>query len=307
MNILDNQKIKLLSFGEVLWDIINGQAYIGGAPFNLAAHASRCGLESYLLTRVGTDELGNRVLVEMDRLNVFRQYVQNDHKHPTGTVTVSLSASGQPSYVIHENVAWDCIDVNNNILSALVSECFDVICFGTLAQRKTIVRKSLVKVLEQLKDVPAFFDVNLRQNYYSLELLVAGLKRTTILKLNDAEVLVLSDLIFGRKMSGPEFVQILQKEFPVQVVLLTMGEKGCLVAEKGTVETLEGHRVKVADTVGAGDAFSAAFLAGWLRGKTAVEAAEMGNMLGAFVASRSGAIPEYSEEIQNNLGLMARK
>jgi len=116
--------------------------------------------------------------------------------------------------------------------------------------------------------------VNLRQNYYSRELLVTGLKRTAILKLNDTETTVLSDLIFGRKLSGTEFARILQKEFPVQVVLITMGEKGCLVAEKGTIETLKGHKVKVADAVGAGDAFSAAFLAGWLRGKTAVEAAE---------------------------------
>jgi len=115
----NNRKIKLLSFGEVLWDIINGQAYIGGAPFNLAAHASRCGLESYLLTCVGTDDLGNRALIEMDRLNVSGKYVQKDSKHPTGTVTVSLSADGQPSYTIHKNVAWDFIEVNKSILSAL--------------------------------------------------------------------------------------------------------------------------------------------------------------------------------------------
>ena len=295
--------VKLLSFGEVLWDIIEDRAHIGGAAFNLAAHVKRCGLESYLITSVGMDDLGHGILKEIDRLKVSRKYVQTDSKHSTGTVTVKLSATGQPSYTIHTDVAWDFIDVRNSVVSDLVSENFTVICFGTLVQRGKTSRKSLLNVLESMKNVPAFYDVNLRQSYYSRELIAGGLKRATVLKLNDGEVAVLSDLLYGRRMREAEFVQTLQGEYPVKVVLITMGDKGCIVAENGRVEKCSGRRVKVVDTVGAGDAFSAAFLANWLSGKTAVEAAEKGNILGAYVASKNGAIPDYDDEIRNALGL----
>ena len=295
--------IKLLSFGEVLWDIIDDQAYIGGAPFNLAAHASRCGLDAYLLTRVGADDLGRRALAEIDRMNVHRQYVQTDQRHPTGTVTVRLSADGQPSYDIHQNVAWDFIDMRKDALAGLVAANFKVVCFGSLAQREAASRASLMNVLEGLKGVPVFFDVNLRQNCYSRELLMASMARATILKLNDSEVKILADLLFGRNMTATEFAQAMQDKFPVRVILITMGEQGCAIIEGGAVEICPVRPVAVADAVGAGDAFSAAFLAGWLRGKTAIEAAEMGNLLGAFVASRRGAIPDYEDEIRSRLGL----
>jgi fructokinase len=300
-------KVRLLSFGEVLWDIIEDRSHIGGAAFNLAAHAGRCGLESYLFTSVGADDLGRGILKEMDRLNVSRKYVQTDGKHPTGTVTVKLSATGQPSYMIHKDVAWDFIEARNGVVRGMAAENFNVICFGTLVQREKTSRESLVNVLESLKNIPAFYDVNLRQNYYSRELLMAGLKRTTVLKLNDGEVTVLSDLIFGKNMKEADFVKALLNEYPIKIILVTMGEKGCLVAEKGKVEMLGGHKVKVADTVGAGDAFSAAFLANWLQGKSAVEAAAMGNILGAYVASRSGAIPDYDVGIRELLGLGKEK
>jgi len=296
-------QIKLLSFGEVLWDIIDGQAYIGGAPFNLAAHASQCGLDAYLLSRVGADDLGRRARAEIDRMNVHRQYVQTDHQYPTSTVTVRLSANGHPAYVIHQNVAWDFVDVRKDMLAGLVAENFHVVCFGSLAQRAAVPRASLMRVLEKLKGVPTFFDVNLRQNYYSRELLMASLQHTTILKLNDSEVKIIADLLFGRNMTATEFARAVQGKFPVRVILITMGAKGCAVTEDGAVEICPVHQVAVADTVGAGDAFSAAFLAGWLRGKTAIEAAATGNLLGAFVASHRGAIPDYDNEIRSRLGL----
>ena len=299
--------IKLLSFGEVLWDIIDDRPYIGGASFNLAAHAARCGLDAYLLTCVGADDLGRRALAEIDRMNVRRQYIQTDHQHPTGTVTVKLSADGQPAYVIHKNVAWDSINVRKDMLAGLVAENFNVVCFGSLAQREAVSRASLMSVLEELKGVPTFFDVNLRQKYYSRELLMASLPYATILKLNDSEVKIIADLLFGRIMTPTALARAMQDKFPVRVILITMGAQGCAVIEGGAVEICPVHQVAVADTVGAGDAFSAAFLAGWLRGKTAIEAATMGNLLGAFVASRSGAIPDYDDEIRSRFSLKHRK
>lgn len=301
--LVKSEQVKFLAFGEVLWDIIDDQAYIGGAPFNLAAHASRCGLDAYLLSCVGADDLGRRALAEIDRMNVHRQYVQTDHQHPTSTVTVRLSTDGQPSYVIHPNVAWDFVDVRKEMLAGLVAENFKVVCFGSLAQRTAVSRASLMSVLGALKGVATFFDVNLRQNYYSREVLMASLQHATILKLNDGEVKIIADLLFGRHMTAAEFARAMQGKFPVRVILITMGAQGCAVSEGGALEICPVNQVAVADTVGAGDAFSAAFLSGWLRGKTAMEAAAMGNLLGAFVASHRGAIPDYDNAIRNSLGL----
>jgi len=297
------ERIKLLSFGEVLWDIIDDQAYIGGAPFNLAAHAARCGLDAYLLSCVGADDLGRRARAEIDRMHVRSPYVQTDSQHPTGTVTVRLSAGGQPSYVIHPDAAWDFVEIRKDLLDSLAAENFKVVCFGSLAQRGAVSRASLMSVLEELEGVVTFFDVNLRLNYYSRELLMACLPRATVLKLNDSEVEVIADLLFNRKMTAAEFAQAMQGRFSVRVILITMGAQGCAVAEGGAFEICPVRPVAVVDTVGAGDAFSAAFLAGWLRGKTAIEAAAMGNLLGAFVASRRGAIPDYDNEIRSLLGL----
>ncbi len=286
------EKPKLLSFGEVLWDRIDGQDHLGGAPFNLAAHAVRCGTDACLLTAVGRDELGDRILEEMDRLGVRRNYVQRDPDHPTGTVTVELSAGGQPSYRIHRGVAWDYIAVHPEMLASLAAERFAAVCFGTLAQREPTSRATLEKVLEALPGVPAFFDVNLRQDYFSADLIRRGLQRATILKLNDSEVRTVSELIFRRAWSLEDFCRAVQQAFAVRVVLVTLGEKGCLAGEGGHAQICPGRAVEVADAVGAGDAFSAAFLAEWLRGKPVAEAAAAGNRRGAWVASRRGAIPE---------------
>ncbi len=298
-----NRKLKLLSFGEILWDIIDGRTYIGGAPFNLAAHAARCGIDSYLLTRIGTDELGQRALDEIARMEVDGKYVQTDARRPTGTVTVSVAAGGQPSYIIHNDVAWDFIDVQKRTAAQLAAERFDVVCFGTLAQRGAVSRASLVNVLKALKGVPVFYDVNLRQDYYSRKLILEGLKSAMILKLNDTEVTALSELIFEKRLKPDEFIKALPNEFPVKIVLVTMGARGCFAAENGHAQMVSGRQVEVADTVGAGDAFSAAFLASWLRGRTVMKSVEMGNVLGAFVASHSGAIPDYDAKIRRCIEL----
>ena len=294
----------LLSFGELLWDCYQDQAHIGGAPFNLAAHAVRCGLEAHLISRVGTDDLGRRALAEAHRLGVGAECVQVDAQQPTGTVTVQLSSAGQPSYTIHAPVAWDFIAADEAMLATLRSWQVDAICFGTLAQRNPVARKSLWQVLETFPAVPAFFDVNLRQHFFSREMIEQGLRRTNVLKLNDDEVTVLSNLLFHAPLKAADFVREMIEQFPVQIVLVTRGERGCLVFERaGQVTEIPGRPVKVADAVGAGDAFSAAFLAFWLRGRTPAEAAQRANELGAFVASQRGAVPDYTADIRARLGL----
>ena len=294
----------VLSFGELLWDLFQDQAHIGGAPFNLAAHAVRCGLTAQLVSQVGNDELGRRALAEARRLEVGTECVQVDAEHSTGTVTVQLSPDGQPAYTIHAPVAWDFITADETLLAQLRGRRVDAICFGTLAQRNSVARTSLRRVLEVFPAVPTFFDVNLRQQFFSRAVIEDGLKRAAILKLNDAEVDILGELLFSMRLDASCFVRQIMARFPVQIILVTRGARGCLVFERGREATeISGPPVEVADAVGAGDAFSAAFLSFWLRGYTVVEAAQIANELGAFVVSRRGAIPDYTANIRVRLGL----
>ena len=291
----------IVSFGEMLWDLFQDQAHIGGAPFNLAAHAVRCGMAAQLISRVGTDELGRHALAEAARLDVGTGGVQVDAAHPTGTVTVRLSPEGQPTYTIHAPVAWDFIVADAAMLHSLQKRRLGVICFGTLAQRHAVTRASLQQLWQTFPAVPGFFDVNLRQNFYSRALVDEGLQHAAVLKLNDGEAAVLSELLLGRHLPGREFARELLSHYPVHIVLLTLGARGCIVVDRTGATEVAGRAVNVADAVGAGDAFSAAFLAFWLRGRSSLEAAIMANELGAFVASRRGAVPDYTVEIQHKL------
>lgn len=360
--------LRLLSFGELLWDIFssgdqpgsddpsNGAAnrveHIGGAAFNLAANAALCGFEAQLLSRVGTDDLGQRALEAAKQLKVNgvnrdgADTIQTDPDHPTGTVTVTLGPAGQPTYVIHAPVAWDFIAANAETLAKLTATPFDVICFGTLAQRSEVSRHTLQQLLTLLPARHRFFDVNLRQHYYSHEIVEHGLRHATIIKLNDEELPTLSTLLYSETYASKEeqeleFARHLLRDYPqLHIVLVTKGADGCLVVERkpdntdktGTEENTEentekspvedsevedsevedsegrtgGYTVirvpgipvdpaKIADTVGAGDAFSAAFLASLLSGHSAAEAARAGNERGAYIVTIRGAIPPVED------------
>jgi fructokinase len=288
--------LDLVAFGEILWDVIDGEAHIGGAPFNLAAHAARFGLWAAAVSRVGDDALGRAALGEMARLRVDARWVTTDLQHPTGTVTVALSG-GQPSYTIHEGVAWDFIGDSDAALQSLAAERPRAFCFGTLAQRREVSRRTLGLLLDAFRDAVVFYDVNLRQSYWSAPLVEAGLERATLVKVNDDEARALGGLMFGGACDPEAFARAVLGRHPARAVIVTLGADGCLVCERGK-EALRcpGVKVDVVDAVGAGDAFSAAFLAAWLRGSSAAEAAAAGNARGAWVASRRGAVPEEERQ-----------
>jgi len=284
--------LDLVAFGEILWDVIDGTAHIGGAPFNLAAHAVRCGLRAAAVSCVGRDGLGRAALDEMDRLGVDRRWTGVDDGFPTGTVTVTLK-EGQPSYVIHERVAWDHIRLSEESRRSLAAQHPRALCFGTLAQRSPVSRQTLAQVLDPLKEAVTFYDVNLRQSYWSGPLVEAGLARATLVKVNGDEARVLGALLFEGACAPEAFAQAVLARHAARAVIVTLGADGCLVCERGKdVVRCPGIPVEVADAVGAGDAFSAAFLAAWLTGATAAEAAEAGNRRGAWVASRRGSVPD---------------
>lgn len=288
--------LDLVAFGEILWDVIDGEAHIGGAPFNLAAHAARCGLKAAAVSRVGDDALGRAALEEMARLRVDGRWTSSDPVHPTGTVTVSLR-NGQPNYTIHEGVAWDFIGLDEDGLDALAAERPRAFCFGTLAQRSEVSRRTLDRLLDRFAFTEVFYDVNLRQTFWSGERVEAGLARATLVKVNDDEARILGGLLFGGACEPEAFARALLARHPVRAVVVTEGADGCVVCarDREAVRCL-GVKVDVVDTVGAGDAFSAAFLAAWLAGASAAEAAAAGNARGAWVASRRGAVPAEERE-----------
>ena len=277
----------VVAFGEILWDVIDGVPHLGGAPFNFAAHAARCGMKSAVVSAVGDDELGRRALAEAERLGVDVSMVGVHPTLPTGTVNVTL-ADGIPSYEIVHPVAWDEI-TGGRLASAAVLAREDTrppraFYFGTLAQRSPVSAATLGSLLDACASSLVFFDVNLRQDYWSVELVERGLAFTDVLKVNDDEMRTLGfapESLFAR--------------FPrLKTVVETRGAAGCRVTSR-TGEAFDSSAISdgpVVDTIGAGDSFSAAFLAAVLRGENLASAAEAGNRLAGKVAARAGAIPE---------------
>jgi fructokinase len=290
--------MKALFFGEILWDIIEGKAYLGGAPFNVAAHIAKCGAYSYIISRLGKDDLGKKAMEEIKKLPVDPSLVQWDEHHPTGTVDVFLE-QGQPDYTIHENVAYDFIETGA-LKSALPSATLDCFYFGTLAQRNDISRHTLQWILNNRSFSLVFYDVNLRKGLHSKEIIENSLRFCNVFKLNQDEVAIIGDLLYGKSYSLPDFAEAIQNEFDVDILVITASEKGCYVAAD-EFRLVPGKKVQLVDAVGAGDAFSAAFLFKYFQEKDPFKAAEAANKLGAFVASSRGPIPDYSPEIMKIL------
>ncbi len=293
----EDTSFNFLSFGEILWDIIEGQSYLGGAPFNVAAHMARCGAQSYMLTRIGQDALGQKAFAQASQLGVNTSLMQQDAQHPTGTVDVYLE-EGQPDYIIHEGVAWDYIEADQAQLEATDFRGF---YFGTLAQRNEPSRKTLQWILDHLPFDTICYDVNLRKGIHSRELISDSLSYCHVLKLNEDEVTIIAELLFQKSLSIEAFARLVREQYKVDTMIITASEKGCYVFTHDQLRHVEGKKVKVVDAVGAGDAFSAAFLWKYMHDKDAIKAAATANALGAFVAASRGAIPDYSAAVQRIL------
>lgn len=293
--------MKTLSFGEILWDVIGDKKYIGGAPFNIAAHLAKMGAESAILSALGDDELGHEALSIAKKLNVNTVCIAVESEHPTGIVDVKITDDGMPSYTIYENTAWDNIPSTPAILSMLKKSKWDVLCFGTLAQRTGQNRETLCRILDEVGFRHIFYDVNLRQRYYDKSWIEKSLNASSIAKFNDEEASVLSDYLFNSKMSERDFSIRVSEKFDVETICITRGGNGCAVFHRNEFREFKGVKVKVADTVGAGDSFSAGFLFALMSGRHPFEAANFAGEIGAYVASRNGAIPEYSAEINQEI------
>nr|WP_269851377.1 PfkB family carbohydrate kinase [Methanosarcina horonobensis] len=241
-------------------------------------------------------------------MGVDTSYILIDEHRPTGTVTVELKNGGIPIFTINKGVAWDAITPNGSKFEALAREEWDIFCFGTLAQRSEENRKTLKRLFSEIKAKHFFYDINLRAGFYTEEWILSSLEHCTILKMNEDEAAAVSDMLFGTVHTFRTLCCLLSKRYSkISVICITKGPKGSAVYHKGVYEEIETTPVEVADTVGAGDAFSAGFLYTYLSGHGVSKAASVANMLGTYVASKSGSVPEYSEELIKELGIFKKK
>jgi fructokinase len=277
----------VLSFGETLWDLLPAGPVLGGAPCNLAYRVNSLGERGVIVTRLGRDELGRRAVDAIGALGMDTSGIQWDDAHPTGTVPVTLDPRGIPEYTILKDVAYDNIEPTEE-LRALASGA-DCLCFGSLCQRSERSRRTLLELLSAAPKALKFFDVNLRKDCYTKPVLERSFFKADILKLNDTEALELAGL-FGLSARTPEKIagEIL-RQWGLKGCVVTLGERGAYAIAGSQEARVPGWTIKVVDTIGSGDAFSAAFVTCWLRGKSLEECCFFGNALGALVAGTKGA------------------
>jgi fructokinase len=296
----------ILGIGELLWDILPAGPQLGGAPANFTVMAARLGNHAAILSRIGRDDLGRNAIKVLDPLPVDSSHIQIDPLHETGRVTVTLE-NGQPEYVIHQPAAWDSLELSDEWLQ--LAERANAICFGSLAQRSIESRQTIQTLAAQTSSVCVrVYDVNLRPPFYSGEIVQESLELATVVKMNDAEVphvLALLGLPLNEEPASTRLrigAERLLSEFPtLQMVAITCGSGGSLLVTRDEWHRHPGVAVQVADTIGAGDAFTAALTHYLLRGADLATLNEAGNRWGSWIASQSGAMPPLPEEVRFRL------
>ncbi len=284
-------RLRLLTIGEILWDVFPNAEHLGGAPFNFSAHAARLGHEVRFVSAVGDDDRGRRALAEARDLGLDTRLIDTVAGAPTGYVTVTVDGAGQPSYVIHRPAAYDLADLTATALDELAAWRPDWLAFGTLHQMDPGARALTRRLAEACPAARRFYDVNLRRDSFTPALVAALLAEAHVVKLNDEEVVELGRMLALPAASPLEFCRSNAERFGWDAVCVTRGAAGSTVLAGDRTAEVPGVAVTVVDTVGAGDAFAAAFLHGLNAGWPAAKVGEFANRVGAFVASRAGATP----------------
>ena len=289
------EKDLIVGIGEALWDCLPEGRKLGGAPANFAYHVGQFGFNSCAVSAVGNDALGDETLAEFDAKKV--NYVMPRVDFPTGTVQVTLDEVGVPTYDIKQNVAWDNIPYTNEI-GALAKRC-KAVCFGSLAQRSEESRKTIYKFLDHTpKDALRIFDISLRQNFYTQDVLRASLRRCNVLKINDEELVIIGRMFGYPGLDFENKCWLILGKYNLDMLILTCGVNGSYVFSRGAMSFLETPKVKVADTVGAGDSFTGSFVASILAGLPVHEAHRKAVNVSAFVCTQKGAMPEIPAELK---------
>ena len=274
----------VVGMGEALWDVLPEGKKIGGAPANFAYHVSQFGLPSCVVSAVGDDALGKEIIENFTSKGLNQLIAEVPY--PTGTVQVEIDQAGVPQYEIKENVAWDNIPYTAHLEA--IAEQTKAVCFGSLAQRNVVSRNTINRFLDAM---PQTEDVNLRQGFYNKEILCNSMKRCNILKINDEELVTVSRMFGYPGIDLQDKCWILLGKYNLKMLILTCGINGSYVFTPGNVSFQPTPKVEVADTVGAGDSFTAAFISSILKGKSVQEAHSCAVRTSAYVCTKKGAMP----------------
>ena len=290
----------VVGIGEVLWDILPDGKKPGGAPAHFAYHVSQFGLRSQVVSAIGKDKPGFEIMDNFKNKGLDTLIEQVEY--PTGTVQVQVDANGVPCYDIKENVAWDNLPFTDRLRQLAESTC--AVCFGSLAQRNVVSRTTINNFLDIMPDGDCqykIFDVNLRQGFYTKEILCNSLERCNVLKINDEELVTVSRLFGYPGIDLQDKCWILLAKYKLKMLILTCGINGSYVFIPGNISFIETPKVEIADTVGAGDSFTATFIAAILKGKNINEAHKLAVDVSAYVCTKAGAMPKISQELLNRL------
>jgi len=294
---MPDKKYCIVGLGEILWDLLPNGKQLGGAPSNFAYCSKLLGDRGVAASRLGNDTLGKEAVQKLAGLGVETSFIQADGAHPTGTVKVSVDSRGEPAFEIIGPVAWDFLEWETSWQS--LAKQADAVCFGTLAQRAPGSRETIRKFLGNVRPgAVRIFDVNLRQSFYSKEILAQSLRLAEILKLNHEELPRVAKLLELPENEGEEVTaRRLLQAHGLRLVCMTRGGRGSILVSENGFDEHAGFPVRVVDTVGAGDAFTAALAHHFLRGASFARMNEAANRMGAWVASQAGATPPADQAL----------
>ncbi len=293
--------MRLVVVGEILWDVFDDDERLGGAPFNFAVQASRLGHEVTFVSAVGNDDRGRRALVEAREVGLSTETIAVTDEHPTGWVSVYLDELGRPDYTLHRPAAYDAAALDAAALEAISASQPAWICFGTLHSMDPRARRLTTALMEANRDARRLYDINLRKDSYESELVTSYLETADVVKVNEEEAAWLSDH-FRFAKDAAAFCRDAALKFACRTVCVTLGEKGCCLLNDGRLVESAGYSVEVADTVGAGDAFTAGLLHGIDQSWPVERIADFANRIGAVVAARNGALPPWTLDELDALG-----
>ncbi len=291
------QKRYVVGLGEALWDVLPEGKKLGGAPANFAYHAGQMlGSDNTIaISALGEDKLAEETIEALKEHNL--NYLMPRVPYPTGTVQVTLAEGGIPTYDIKENVAWDNIPFTPEI-EEIARNC-RAVCFGSLAQRNIVSRENIHRFLDATpKDCVKIFDINLRQQFYSKEVIQASLRRCNVLKINDEELVLIGRMFGYPGLDIENKCWLILGKYNLDMLVLTCGTNGSYVFTPGQMSFQETPKVEVADTVGAGDSFTGSFCAAILSGKPVAEAHKLAVKVSAFVCTQNGAMPTVPEDLK---------
>ena len=285
----------VVGLGEALWDVLPEGRKLGGAPANFAYHAGKFGLDTLAVSALGEDALAEETIQALKEHGL--NYLMPRVKYPTGTVQVTLSGDGIPTYEIKEDVAWDNITYSAEI--AEVAKNCRAVCFGSLAQRNVVSRETIQRFLDLTPDdCMKIFDINLRQNFYSKEVIQESLRRCNVLKINDEELVIIGRMFGYPGLDIENKCWLILGKYNLDMLVLTCGTNGSYVFTPGQMSFQETPKVEVADTVGAGDSFTGSFCAAILSGMPVTDAHRRAVEVSAYVCTQNGAMPELPARLK---------